>query len=230
MSRKLTKAAIVFAALCGLGAASAPTALAVAEFTAGATFAAITGEQKASNAFEITTSGGSFVKVKCSEARLEGTLQSGGSSMTLTPIFASCTLGGLSATVRPNGCKFVFTNSGVRTGIFEILGCTAGKTYTIATGNCTISLPEQLVGTISYANEGSEGATMDALATLDLTTLRSTQTGSECPSPGLTSEDTHLVGTMTFKAFKEEGTREVTKQEHTYSEVICGTQVSFTVD
>jgi hypothetical protein len=224
------RAIVVYMALCALGAVTASTALAVGDFTPGTTPAAITGEQKAQNVFEVTSSGGAFVKVKCSEARYEGTIEVEWPQVFLTPRFSSCTLGGLAATVRMNGCQFAFTSTGIRVALFEVLFCTAGKEVTIVKGNCTISIPVQAVGTVRFANEGGAEATMDALATLEVTTLKSTQTGSECPSPGLTSEDTRFVGTVTLKAFKDEGTREVTSFEHTYKEVICGAQVSFTVD
>ncbi len=229
MLRTLMRAALACTAICALGAVNACAALAVGNFTPGATPAAITGEQKTSNAFELTTSGGTFVKVKCSEAKYEGTMEVEWPQVILTPRFASCTLGGLSATVRMNGCHFAFTSTGIRVAIFEVLNCTAGKEVTIVKGNCTISIPVQVAEAVHFTNEG-EGATMDALATLEVTTLKSTQTGSECPSPGLTSLDTRFTGTITLKAFKDEGTRQATSFEHTYNEVICGTQVSFTVD
>ncbi len=232
MLRNLTRALALCAVLCALGGVTASAALAApGEFTAGAAPATITGSQVATHSFEYTNAQGSFIKVKCSVATFEGTSSTAsGIDLTVTPAYSSCTYAGLAAVVRMNGCKYTFTGKAEKTANVDITGCTPGKTITIKVGNCTVSIPEQSeLAHVVFTNEGTASA-MDSLANATITGINNTQTGSECAAPGLTSSDASYSGTTTVKAFTDSGGRSVTKLEHTYTEVICGTQVSFTVD
>jgi hypothetical protein len=232
MLRNLTRGAMLCAVLCALGAITACSALAAAgEFTIGASPAVITGEQKTQNIFAVTNTAGSLVQVKASVATFEGTSSTAsGTDLTVTATYSGVTLGGLAATVRMNGCKFTFTGTATLTALVDIVGCTASKTITITKGNCVISIPEQSgLSHVTFTSEGS-ASEMDALASVTITGIHNTQTGSECPAPGLTSAHGSYSGTITVRAFSDTGSRSVTKHEHTYVEAICGTQVSFTVD
>jgi hypothetical protein len=226
------RAAALCAALCALGALTASSAFA-AEFTFGASPATVTGSQVEVNIFEVTNSAGGFVKVKCSEVTFEGTSSTAsGKEITVTPTYGSCTLGGLAASVTMDGCRYTLTgaSSPARTASVDIVGCTPGKAITVKKGNCTITVPEQSeLSHVVFDNEGTT-STMDALATATVTGINNTQTGSECPSPGLTSSDASYSGTVTVKAFSDLGSRSVSKHEHSYEEVICGSQISLTVD
>jgi hypothetical protein len=234
MLRKLMRAAVLAAALCALGAVTASAASAAGEFTVGATPAAITGTQATTNVFEVTNSAHTgFVKTKCGIATFEGTSTAAAATeLTVTPKYTECTLGGLAAEVKMNGCKYTFTSTGVRTANVDITGCTEGKKIEIIKGNCTITIPQQgPLATVTFANNAEAGSKMDATATADVTAISNTQgTGSECPSPGLTSTDGTYTGTVTIKAFEDLGGKSATHNGHTYTELICGNQVSFTVD
>jgi hypothetical protein len=233
MLRNLMRAAILSAALCALGAVTASAAFGAGEFTVGPTPAAITAEQSTLNVLEITnptTTG--FVKTKCGIATFEGTTTStAATELTITPTYEECTLGGLAYDIKMNGCKYKFTGSGVRTANVDITGCTSGKKIELIKGNCTITIPEQgPLGTVTFVNNAA-GSSMDATAMMDFTTIALTQgSGSECPDPGATSTDGKYTGSVTIKAFEDLGGRSVTKKGHTFTEVICGKQVSFTVD
>jgi hypothetical protein len=232
MLRNLMRAAALCAALCALGAVTASSAFA-GEFTFGAAPAAVTGSQVAQNVFEVTNSAGGFVKVKCSEVTFEATSSTAVTKdLTVTPTYGGCTLGGLAASVTMDGCKYTLTgeSSPARTFSVDIVQCTPGKAITVKKGNCTITVPEQSeLEHVVFDNEGTVSA-MDALATVTISRITNTQTGSECPAPGLHSSDATYSGTVTVKAFSDLGSRNVSKHEHSYEEVICGTQISLTVD
>jgi hypothetical protein len=233
MLRNVMRAAALCVVLCALGAVTASSAFA-ASFTFGAAPATITGSQATLNVIEFTNSTHvERVKTKCSVVSFEGTASvATANELTLTPTFSGCTGGGLAETIKMNGCKFTFTgaSSAALTVSLDIAGCTTGKTITMTQGNCTISIPAQSELAHIVFTSGGSASEMDALATVTITTLQSTQTGSECPAPGLTSSDGSYSGTITFKAFSDQGSRSVSKHEHSYEEVICGTQISFTVD
>ncbi len=232
MLRHLMRAAALCAALCALGAIAAPSAFGAAgEFTIGTSPATITGSQSSTIIIAIKNVSLTIVLIKCSVVSLEGTSSTAsGRDLTLTSTSSGCTLGGLAATLHMNGCKYTLTGSAERTALLDIVGCTTGKTITATKGNCTIAIGEQAgLSHVVFTSEGT-ASTMDALANLTITGLKSTQTGSECPAPGATQSDGTISGTVTFKAFSDAGSRSATRDEHTYTEVICGTQVSFTVD
>ncbi len=232
MLRKVMRVAAVCAALCALGALTASSAFAApGEFTFGSAPATVTGSQVAQNIFSVKNTAGSQIQVKCSIATFEGTSSiKEGKDITITPEYSNCTLGGLGATVNMNGCKYTFTGSAEKTALVDIVGCTTGKTITVVKGNCTIAVGEQsALSHVVFTSEGTE-STMDTLANATVTGIRSTQTGSECPAPGATQSDGTYSGTVTVKAFSDSGGRSATKHEHTFTEVICGTQISLTVD
>jgi hypothetical protein len=233
MSRNLTWGAVLCSALCGLGAVATPAAFGAAgEFTFGVSPAAITGSQTAQNIFTVKNTAGSPIQVKCSVASFEGTsIAANGTDLTITPTYSGCTLGGGGGTtVHMNGCKYTLTGSASLTATVDIVSCTPSKTITITKGNCTITVPEQSELSHVLFTSGGSASEMDVLATATVGGIRSTQAGSECPAPGATQSDGTYSGTVTFKAFKDEGSRNVSKHEHSYEEVICGSQISITMD
>jgi hypothetical protein len=229
MFSKLFRATLVIAALCVLSALSAPPALAT-EFIVESAPAVITGEQETPFVFEVTNQMGSFVKAKCSEVRFEGeTETTSATELTVTPIFSSCTLGGVAATISPNGCKLKFTAAGTHEAKQSIVGCTSGKKITITQGNCTISIGEQSgLGTGTATNGGGSGSTMNFSFSFFSGTAVTIQTGSECPSPGLTSEDGRISYKVLFKAFKKAGEELRTLLGHLYVSFQTGPQISLT--
>jgi hypothetical protein len=231
MLRNPMRAAVLCAALCTLGSVTTSSAFAAAgEFTIGTSPAAITAEQKVQEVITVKNTAGSPVSIKCSIATFEGTASTANTTdITLTPTYSGCTLGGLAATVKMNGCKYTLTGSAAQTAILDIVGCTIGKTITITKGNCTIAIGEQNnLSHFIFINEGS-ASEMDLLAQETVGGMKSTQTGSECPAPGATQSDGTYSGTTTIRAFIDSGSRSVTKHEHSYSEVICGSVTSITM-
>jgi hypothetical protein len=232
MLRNVMRAAALCAALCALGALTASSAFAGQFTTNGVSTVTFTGSQVEQNIFEVTNSAGSFIKVKCSEATFEGTSSTPSPrEVTVTPTYGGCTLGGLAASVTMNGCKYTFTGESSPAGTFtvDIVQCTTGKTITVKKGNCTISVPAQNnLSHVVFDNSGS-ASEMDIVATATVGGINNTQTGSECPAPGLTSSDASYSGTVTIRAFSDLGSRSVSKHEHSYEEVICGSLLSLTV-
>jgi hypothetical protein len=237
MLRNVMRAAALCAALCALGALTASSAFAGQFTTNGVSTVTFTGSQGTEqNIFEITNSAGSFVKVKCSEASFEGTSSTPSpTEVTITPTYGGCTLGGLAASVTMDGCQYTLTGESSPAGTFsvDIVSCTAGKAITIKKGNCTVTVPAQ--NNLSHVVFDSSGSAseMDIVATATVSVpsggINNTQTGSECPAPGLTSSDASYSGSVTIRAFSDEGNRSVSKHEHSYSEVICGSLLSLTV-
>ncbi len=232
---RLAKIAVLCVALLVGGAVAAASALAAAEYTTEVEPAALTGSQVAQNILEVTNSAGAFVQFKCSVATYQGTVtKMAETEFGLTPEWSSCVLGGLAASIQFNGCRFFFNGTGVaKTFNLSVGSCTFEKSITIKKGNCTISIPggtENLLRpSVAFVSAGA-GKAEDSTGTFAVSTLKSIQTGSECPDPGLTSPDTKLKGTVTVKAFVDRGTKESTVNEHKFASVICGEQVFFRTD
>jgi hypothetical protein len=236
MLRKLMRAAVLSAVLCALGAVTASAAFAAGEFTVESAPSVIRGAQASTNVFEVTnTTHVEFVKVKCTVATFEGEAPTvSGTTLTVTPNYEECTLGGQAVTVSMNGCKYRFNSVSSGTASVNITGCTevggVKKTITIVKSNCTITVPEQgPLSTVTFTNAGS-GTTADSLATANISTITNTQTGTECPAPGLESSDGKYTGTVTVKAFKKTGSEEKTVKGHTFLALLGTVQDSFKVD
>jgi hypothetical protein len=240
MLRNLMRAAALCGALGTLGALTASSAFAAAgEFTIGAATSALTGTQSAQNIFTVDNSAGSPIQVKCSVASFEAAASTAsGTDLLITPTYSGCSLGGLAATVKMNGCQYTFTGSASLTALVDIKCSTTSvsgtkRTITVEKGNCTISVPEQNGLSHVVFTSGGSASEMDVLATATVSGISSTQTGSECPAPGQTQSTGTYSGSVTVRAFSRSptsGTRSETKHGHTYNEVICGTVISITMD
>ncbi len=70
-----------------------------------------------------------------------------------------------------NGCSYVLS---ANTGALSIQGCAAITTTVL--GNCAVSIPPQILGTVSYVNQGS-GEGREILAKASLKGIEFTVTG-----------------------------------------------------
>lgn len=109
-----------------------------------------------------TTAGG----WKCPDATYHGTLKEASTTLTLTPNFNgpkdTCTFGTFPTIIDTNGCDFLtHIGSGASTTVTATLICPAGKDITVTTNQntagtltpkCTIHIPPQTLGGITYEN------------------------------------------------------------------------------
>jgi len=120
------------------------------------------------------------------------------STMTLTPTLAKCRVAGIGASAKINGCTYVLhsTNEAAPyAGTFDI-SCPSGSTIEFdALNDCTVQVPAQsALANVEFANTGTSGSGRTITMTLNVSGLKSTQVGTECPSPNGT---TALNGTLT---------------------------------
>ncbi len=147
---------------------------------------------------------------KCTGFSMSGTQLSSAAGLTLHPIFTGCKAFGLTEPVTTTGCNFVINipGSSITVGALSIV-CEPGHEIIKgpATGsNCVTTYPTQLrLGSVTFANQGS-GETRTVKATINLSGMSYTETGSFCARPGSHSNGT-MSATVTLK-----GTHSFTQQ------------------
>lgn len=164
MIRNLKALGLALVAIFALGAMAASAASADA-LTAESYPVTLTGAHDAGFAADtfITTAG----SVKCPDATYHGTIKEASTTITVTPEFNSpkdsCTIGGgIPAIIDTNGCDFLFHigTGTLTTGTVDLV-CPAGKDLTVTanqntagslTPKCTMHVPPQAVGGITYDN------------------------------------------------------------------------------
>lgn len=111
------------------------------------------GSQNTKGSVALTTDVGT---VSCDEASFEGPQSSAAASVPLAGAFAGCYLTGtgLTVTVNPNGCQYVFEASSSSAGGLR-LQCPSGQAMTVSGPGCTITVPAQQLGSLAYQNQGS---------------------------------------------------------------------------
>ncbi len=180
------------------------------------------------------------ITVRCKVATFEGTVSMGPANgktnvieLSVLPTYAECSAASLTAHVTMNGCRYQFKWVAEKTATVNITGCTAGKTIEVdvtAYGTCKLTIGEQ--GPINHAklvNKGGGGTNeMHVTVEMALTGITYTESAA-CPDPGVHSSGPY-TGNFTLKAFKDAGGKEVTKHSHTYTELICGTQLGVTAN
>jgi Trypsin len=86
--------------------------------------------------------------VECKQDSYHGTLSSESSTLTLTPIYKTCTAFGFAATVEPEGCTHVLhVNAKVSTDNYRAawgVTCPAGKTIKTTAGTCKFEVTPQV--------------------------------------------------------------------------------------
>lgn len=237
MIGKIKALGLAFVVTAAMSAVAASAAQA-GSFDIGAQPAVIKGHSEAGqqHLLSVTRTAGGVFNATCKTASFEGTSQGQSiSEATITPTYGEsegaptgCTLFGQSSVVKMNGCKFTITGSGQpsNTYLLDIVGCTSGKQIETKTAVCTFHIPEQNgLSHVVATNIGINEITLEAT----LTTITFTQTGAACPDGNNhQSTSASIQGNTIMKAFKDSGTKQVTKHSHQYTESTAGEQVSFT--
>jgi len=177
MIRNFKTLGLLLGALLVLGVATAPTAVAVPQFTASSYPATMTGSTLNDRLF---TEAGS---VECS-VHYSATLSGASSTLTLTTSTSLCSaFGFISATVNPEGCTDVLhaTNQ-VGTGLYEShvdIVCPAGNSIKISAGTCKMEIKGQ--NGLTTMNSVNNAGTIWFLTEMTGITYVVTQDGFACP-------------------------------------------------
>ncbi len=119
----------------------------------------ISGSQTEENVFQLPSAG----EIHCEAWVGSGWLSQATSAPVLAPTLSECEAIGRAATIRTNGCTFVFhvaNASAPYTGSQE-LSCATGKSLEAVAYSspgvtlCTVTLPPQTIGVVSYVNKGT---------------------------------------------------------------------------
>jgi hypothetical protein len=232
-SKALGLALIAVAALSGVAASMAQAG----SFDVGSSPAVLTASNEIGQEvfFTITIAQGSG-SFKCKSSTFEGTTQgTTAEEATVTPTFGTgkgnpeevqgCTLFGLKAQVLTNGCKFTITGAGqlANTANLDIVGCTEGKKIEIINSGCVITIGQQ--GPLSKIVATNIAGEKEVTLAMSLGAITTTQTGVGCLSNGQTAANGSFTGNYIAKAFKDNGSEQVTLHKHQYSKFLCGEQV-----
>ncbi|MFL5872211.1 MAG: hypothetical protein ACJ75T_01875 [Solirubrobacterales bacterium] len=150
---------------------------------------------------------------KCSGLSLSGSQLSSSAGLTLHPTFSGCKAFNLTEPVDTTGCNLVINipDKVSTEGKLSIV-CEAG--HEIIKGpftgsNCVTTYPTQLgLGSVTLANQGT-GISRTVKATINLSGMSYTETGSFCAAPGAHSNGT-MSATVTLKGAQS------TKQQGLY--------------
>jgi hypothetical protein len=207
MIRKVKIIGMALVALFALSAVGASAAQAASSLDVGATPAFVTADQIAGNplklALKTATGGTTLSTVKCTTGHLETTTTTANvTEATLTPSYAGCTLGGLEAEVKVNGCKYTLTNTAVaKTAEVDITSCTTP--LEIVQAGCVIKIANQgPLGSITFANLA--GPPKDVEATVAVSMI-AWSGGAGCPAnlANVNGTDAELNGPTTVRAFND---------------------------
>ena len=131
---------------------------------------------------------------------------SGVNSITVHPVYTSCTTLGQSAAVTTTGCNYVFTKfagsttTGIETEVAIV--CGAGNAIVITHESCTKTIRSQNgLKTVLFTNSSPEA---DLTATFNLAGIVYEEAGPTCTSAGVMANGTY-TGTATFQGFEDPG-------------------------
>ncbi len=198
MTREFKTLGLCLVAVFAMSAVAA-TAAQAEKFTSANYPAAVPGEQVGALPleFEVTNAG-----VECGTATFSGTLAAASETLTITPNYQNCLVGGaIPATVDLNGCDYLFHVTGVKTVGADVEcpttagGVTDKIVITVPATGCEIQVPEQMgLKKLTVKNE----AAGDMLITLAITNIQYSQ-NAKCPG-GVQSEKTGAYsGQITLK-------------------------------
>jgi hypothetical protein len=168
--------ALTITAAVGVGAASA------AEFRAQSYPQALSGEASGSPAVEFKTASGT---VKCTGVAISGTASGASSSIAVTPTYSSCKTFGTGATFAANSCQYGLNSLNEKHPFTGSAGVSCSKggdaIEFISTGlDCRVKIPAQS----ALTGVGYENASGGVKASLALSGVKYTETGSSCVAPG----------------------------------------------
>lgn len=147
-------------------------------FTAGEGLSRETGSQVEQQQFTLATG-----TLKCKEANLVDSAAVAGMMLIMEPSYIGCTLGGISATVTMNGCKYTFEPTSTtepdrymgRMGIV----CPVGGSIKISNSACTVTIEEQInLETVEFENNTTAEPKKDEKWTTNIKNLTYMQTGT----------------------------------------------------
>ena len=166
---------------------------------------------------ELTASGelASDGETEVEEFEVEGTKTYKAPSMTFLPAYNTCTIGGLKATVKANGCHYTLTGKTDAFGhAIKHIFCEAGKQIEISVTGCTVKFGEQTLRGVRYVHEYDQNTQTQNKALTIETTLKAneeeeqtgiqyTATGAFCSLAGIPKEgeDGALAGKHTVTAY-----------------------------
>ncbi len=199
MTRKFKTLGLCLVAVFAMSAVAA-TAAQAEKFTSASYAASITGEQIGAlpNEFEVTNAG-----VECGTATFSGTLAAASETLTITPNYQNCLVGGsIPATVDMNGCDYLFHATGVKTASVDVVcpttagGVTDKIVITVPATGCEIQVPEQ--NSLSTLHIHVEAGIGDVRVTVKVGKISYSQ-NAKCPG-GVESEKTGIYnGEVTLK-------------------------------
>jgi hypothetical protein len=180
MSRYLKTMGIATLAMLAIGAFAAASSSANPLFHIEMEDTTLTGAQITPNV--LTTDLG---ELKCETVKYDGTQGPFTSTtLTLTPTFEKCKIGGVNTTVTMNGCSYVFhlqqntENYEAKMGI----ECPAGQKFVIHTPECAITIPPQGPrAQVTFTNENA-GATRSLIIDLNVAGIEYVEHGGACAS------------------------------------------------
>jgi hypothetical protein len=155
MSKQI-KALIGVAIVALTMALGTSSAFAISEFASEKYATNLTGQATNEHVFKTKTG-----EIKCKTAQLTGTLAAKSPTVSLTPSYAMCNLGGIAATVQMNTCTFKM-EAGIKVSEQESLGgmtlvCPGGNEVLIKINNCEIKIPgTEPLGFVDYKNNAGE--------------------------------------------------------------------------
>lgn len=206
MMRNL-KIGMVLGAVLAMSAIGAGTALASGSLDVGASPAVITGIQGTQNKLTVTSaSGASLTSVVCETSSIDATSSTASvTELTVQPTYASCTLGGLAASIAPGTCRYTLDSSSSTeptTASVSVTSCTS--TLTITQGTCVLSVASTSTKLEQVTFASVAGSSPKHVSvTLSVKKIPITG-GTGCPAnlqaAGLTGD---LSGTLTVKAYSD---------------------------
>jgi hypothetical protein len=199
MTRNLKILGLSVLAGLALSATSASPASASPKFHSEFAGIFLTGGQTGVVANVLTTDLG---EMKCNVVKFNGTQAAmTTTTMTLTPKYEECKIGGENAVVTMHGCNYTFHLEEQEEPVEARMGieCPVGQKIEIDTAECTTTIsPQEPRKTVTFTNEG-EGTTRSVIADLNVTGIHYIEHGAGCASQKETTENGTYTGVITVK-------------------------------
>lgn len=196
MARNLKVLGLSLLAVFAMGAVGASAASANPQFHLEMEDTTLTGAQITANV--LTTDLG---EMKCETVKYDGTQGPFTSTtLTLTPTFEKCKIGGVNTTVTMNGCGYLF-HLGANEENFEAtmdIECPAGEKLVVHTPECSITInPQAGLAKTTFTNEGA-AATRAIVADLNVAQIDYVEHGAACVNETVTTGNGTLAGQATI--------------------------------
>jgi hypothetical protein len=200
MIRKIKALGVALVAAFAMSAVAASAASAFPTFHSEFAGIVLTGGQTGIVANTLTTDLG---EMKCKVVRFSGSQGAmTTTTMTLKPTYEECKIGGNSAVVTLNGCRYTFHLEEQAEPIEARMGIEcpfAGGKIEIDTPECTITIPAQApLGEVTFTNEG-EGTTRAVVADLNVSGIQYEEHGAGCASETVATENGTYTGVITVR-------------------------------